>query len=160
MKKASLGEACVSGCLPLVLSSLSLMSVLAGSPSVSLSCTLHWGWSKSIWRRETSLITTPCLQPDLVARSTVVNGFTFGSSGLTLFKGVSLRMESPWEIITGLEYSGSYLPSWLGLSPANLLYREDFPQSTHEVGVTLFQCGVFNATWRHDGARIWKLSRT
>ena len=36
-----------------------------------------------------------------------------------------------WELLRGLGYSGSSLPSWLGLSPANLLYREDFPQSIH-----------------------------
>ena len=160
MRKESPGGACVSGCLPLVSSSLSLMSVLVGSPSVSLSCALHWGWSKSIWRRATSPITTPCRQLDLVARSTMVNGFTFGGSSPTLFKGVGPRMRSPWALIQGLEYSGSSLPSWLGLFPVNLLYREDFSQSRHGVGVTLVQCEVVNATWRLDGVRIWKLSRT
>ena len=65
-----------------------------------------------------------------------------------------------WELIWGLGYSGSSLPSWLGLSPANLLYREDFPQSANGVGVTLFQSGVVSSGWRLDGVRIWKLSRT
>ena len=31
------------------------------------------------------------------------------------------------ELIQGLKYSGSSLTSWLKLSPANLIYREDFP---------------------------------
>ena len=59
--------------------------------------------------------------------------------------------EVAWELLRGLGYSGSPLPSWLGLSPANLLYREDFPQSAS---------GVVSSGWQLDGVRIWKLSRT
>ena len=92
-------------------------------------------------RRRHLLITTPCRQPDLVTSSTVVTGWHSGGSGLTLFKGFSQKMRVARELLRGLGDTGPSLPSWLGLSPANLLYREDFPQSTHGVGVTLFQSG-------------------
>ena len=38
-----------------------------------------------------------------------------------------------WKLIRGLEYSGSSLSSCPSLSLDNLLYREDFPRSTHGV---------------------------
>ena len=41
-----------------------------------------------------------------------------------------------WELIRGLGFSGSSLSSCPSLSLDNLLYREDFPWSTHRVGVT------------------------
>ena len=69
-------------------------------------------------------------------------------------------MGSPESFIRGLGNHWFIPPSCPSLSPANLLYREDFPKSTHGVGVTLIQDGVVNATWQLDGVRIWKLSRT
>ena len=57
-------------------------------------------------------------------------------------------------------YSGSSLPSCPSLSLDNLLYREDFPwstQSRHDLN----SCGVYRPkSWRLEGVRIWKLSRT
>ena len=57
-------------------------------------------------------------------------------------------------------YSGSSLSSYPSLSLDNLLYREDFPWSTqgrHD----LSSCGVIRPkSWRLEGVRIWKLSRT
>ena len=44
---------------------------------------------RTIWRRQLLHITTPWRQPDPMARSTVVNGLTFGGSTLTLFKVVA-----------------------------------------------------------------------
>ena len=81
-------------------------------------------------------------------------------SGLTLFKWFSPRMKVIWELIRGLRYSGSSFPSWLGLSPVNLLYRQDFSKSTHEVGMTFVQSGVVSCIWRLEGVGIWRLSRT
>ena len=46
-----------------------------------------------------------------------------------------------WELLRGLGYSGSSLPSCPSLSLDNLLYREDFPWSAHRVGVTWVQAG-------------------
>ena len=46
-----------------------------------------------------------------------------------------------WELLRGLGYSGSSLPSCPSLSLDNLLYREDFPWSTHRVDVTWVQAG-------------------
>ena len=113
-------------------SSLSLMSVLPESPlSVSVLCSPAEVNLRTVWRRQLLHITTPCRQPDLVASSTVVNRLSFGGSSLTLFKGVGPRMGTPESFIRGLGNTGSFLPSWLGLSPANLFYREDFPQSIH-----------------------------
>ena len=60
-------------------------------------------------------------------------------SGLTLFKGVSPRMRVARELLRGLGDTGSSLPTCPSLSLDNLLYREDFPWSTHRVGVTLVQ---------------------
>ena len=89
----TIGE-CVSGLIPLVSSSLSLMSVLSGSLSVSVLYSPAEVNLRTIWRRQLLHIITPCRQPDLAARSTVINGLTFGDSGLTLFKGVGPRMGS------------------------------------------------------------------
>ena len=47
------------------------------------------------------------------------------------------RVGATWELIRGLRYSGLSFPSCLSLSSANLLYREDFPQSTYRVGMSL-----------------------
>ena len=102
----------VPWCLPLL------------SPSVSLSCALHWGWSKSIWRGVTLPITTPCRQPDLVARTTVVNGSSFGGSSLTLFKGVGPRMGSPesYSGVWGILVHPSP-PGWACLQPTSFIGR-------------------------------------
>ena len=99
--------------------------------SVSVLCSPAEVNLRTVWRRQLLYITTPWRQPDLVASSTVVNGLSFGGSSLTLFKGFGPRMEPPESFIRGLGNPGSSLLSWLGLSPANLLYREDFPQSIH-----------------------------
>ena len=48
-----------------------------------------------------------------------------------LFKGTGAKGGATWELIQELGYSGSSLSSWLSLSLTNLLYREDFPQSTY-----------------------------
>ena len=64
------------------------------------------------------------------------------------------------ELLRGLEDTGSSLPSCPSLSLDNLLYREDFPWSTHGIGVTLVQAGFTGLAWHLEGVRIWKLSRT
>ena len=140
---ASPGGECVSGCVPsgFIKSVLDVSSAWV-SLSVSVLCSPAEVNLRTIWRRQLFHITTPCRQPDLVAGSTVVNGLSFGGSSLTLFKGFGPRMGSPESFTRGLGNTGSSLPSWLGLSPANLLYREDFSQSTHGVGMTLVQDGV------------------
>ena len=51
--------------------------------------------------------------------------------------------EAIWEFIWGFGSSVSSLLSWLGLSPANHLYRKDFPVCIHGVGVTLVQFRVY-----------------
>ena len=125
------------------------MSALSESPSVSLSFALHWGWSKSIWRRATSLITTPCQQPDLVASSTMVNELSFGFSSLTLFKGFGPRM--------GLPESSSRV--W-GVLVHPFPSVQAYLWTTSFVGrISWSTHGVVNATWRLNGVRIWKLSR-
>ena len=63
------------------------------------------------------------------------------------------------ELIRSLGYSGSSLPSCPSLSLNNLLYRDDFPRSTHGVGMTFVQSGVVGCDWRLEGVRIWKLSK-
>ena len=82
--------------------------------------------------RATSLITIPCRQPDLVARTTVVNRLAFGAIACTLFKG-STQEWGRLRATPGFGVFWFILPSWLVLSPANLLYREDFLESTHRV---------------------------
>ena len=69
-------------------------------------------------------------------------------------------MEATWELLRGLGYSGSSLPSCPSLSLDNHLYREDFPWST-QGRRDLSSCGVYRPkSWRLEGVRIWKLSRT
>ena len=65
-----------------------------------------------------------------------------------------------WELIRGFKYSGKPFPPGCILSSANLLYREDFPQSTHGVDVTLLQTGQSALGWLLEGVRVWKLNRT
>ena len=133
MKKASPGGACVSGWIPLISSSLSLMSVLAGFLSVYLSCVLHWGWSKSIWRRATCPITTlTCSQtwwPD--------------PPWSRVIRGILVHPSPPVQAYL-------WTTSFIGrISPVYTWGRRDLGSS-----------GVVNSTWRLDSVRIWKLSRT
>ena len=56
----------------------------------------------------------------------------------------SMGREQGWGYLRaspGFGYSGSSLPSCPSLSLDNLLYRDDFPQSTHGVGMTFVQKG-------------------
>ena len=62
----------------------------------------------------------------------------------------------------GLGYYGSSFSSvGLCLSPVNLLYRENFPNlhtwGRHDLGSIQ---GNQSESWRLEGVRIWKLSRT
>ena len=98
---------------------------------------------RTIWRRQFLHITTPCRQPDLMARSTVVEGLHSGAVASPIQRGWPKDLVT-WELLRGLGYSGSSLPSWLGLSPVNLLYREDFP--------SLYTWG------RHDLDSVWVVS--
>ena len=63
------------------------------------------------------------------------------------------------ELLRGLGDTGSSLPSCPSLSLDNLLYREDFPWST-QGRRGLSSSGVVSGSWRLDGVRFWKLSRT
>ena len=74
-----------------------------------------------------------CRKPNMVPSTTVVQGSHSEDGLFTLFNGRRAVDGTSWELIRGLGYSGSSLPSWLGLSPANLLYCEDFP-SLHTWG--------------------------
>ena len=94
--------------------------------SVSVLCSPFEVNLRTIWRRQLLHITTPCRQPDIVARSTVVNGLLFGGSSLTLFKGIGPRM-GHLRASSGLGNTVSSLLSCPSLSLDNLLYREDFP---------------------------------
>ena len=127
--------------------------------SISVLCSPAEVNLRTIWRRQLLHITTPCQQPDLVSSSTVVNGLSFGAVALLYSKGSA----QGWGLLRASSGFGESLvypsPPDDSLSPANLLYREDFPKSTHGVGVTLIQDKVVNATWQLDGVRIWKLSR-
>ena len=69
-------------------------------------------------------------------------------------------MRVAWELLRGLGDTGSSLPSCPSLSLDNLLYREDFPWST-QGRRDLGSSGVYRPkSWRLEGVRIWKLSRT
>ena len=121
----------VSGLIPLVSSSLSLMPALSGPPQRLCHVLSAEVNLRTVWKWQLLHITTPCRQPDLVASSTVVNGLSFGDSSLTVFKGFGTRMGSPESFIRGLGNTGSSLPSRPSLFLDNLLYREDFLLSTH-----------------------------
>ena len=64
------------------------------------------------------------------------------------------------ELLRGLGDTGSSLPSCPSLSLDNLLYREDFPGLHTQGRRGLNSSGVVSGSWRLDGVRIWKLSRT
>ena len=92
-------------------------------------------------------ISIPCRQPDLgcpvppVIETTMVEGSHSGDSLYYPIQWVKSKDGATWELLRGLGYSGSSLPSCPSLSLDNLLYREDFPWSTHRVGVTWVQAG-------------------
>ena len=71
----------------------------------------------------------------------VVEGWHSGDSLYYPIQEVESKDGATWELIRGFGYSGSSLPSCPSLSLDNLLYREDFPWSTHRVGVTWVQAG-------------------
>ena len=83
----------------------------------------------------------PCRQPDLGVQYHPWSKVHSGDSLYYPIQWVEIKDGATWELIRGLGYSGSFLPSWLGLSPANLLYREDFLWSAHRIGVTLVHAG-------------------
>ena len=90
----------------------------------------------------TSLISTPYRQPHPMSSTTVVQGYS-GSSVHTLFKGLGPQDEVTRELIWGLGYSGSSLPSCPSLSSDNLLYKEDFSLAwLHRGRRGLVQSGV------------------
>ena len=69
------------------------------------------------------------------------------------------RLMVIWELILGLGYFGSFLLSWLGLSSANLLYREDFLLSVRS------RSDLVSSRWSALGlplgsVRVRKLRRT
>ena len=75
----------------------------------------------------------------------VVGGSILRTASLPYSMGKAVKDKDTWELILGLRYSGSSLPSWLGLYPANLLYRVDFSVCIHGVGMTLFQIRVVSS---------------
>ena len=79
----------------------------------------------------------------------------------TPFNGWRAVDGATWELIRGLGYSGSSLPSLLGLYSVNILYREDFPQSAYWSRRNFSSIlGSQSESWRIEGVRFWKLSRT
>ena len=106
------------------------------------------------------------LHPLLAARPgcpvpPVVEGSIRRTASLLHSMGKAVKDEDTWELIRGLRYSGSSLPSWLSLYPANLLYRVYF-LSLHTWG----RCdlgsiqGCQFCCLRLEGVRFWKLTRT
>ena len=109
----------------------------------------------------TSPTSVPCRQPDLPSSTTCGWRLTFGDSLYYSIQLVESKDGTTWELISDLGYSRSSLLSCPSLSLDNLLYREDFPRSTHGVGMTWVHAGVVRPkSWRLEGVRIWKLSRT
>ena len=78
-------------------------------------------------------ISVLCRQPDL--------GVQYHPWSKVCIQWVESKDGATWELLRGLGYSGSSLPTCPSLSLDNLLYREDFPWSAHRVGVTLVQAG-------------------
>ena len=66
---------------------------------------------------------------------------SFGDSLYYPIQWVESKDGATRELIRGLGYSGSSLPSCPSLSLDNLLCMEDFPWSTHGVGMTWVQSG-------------------
>ena len=71
----------------------------------------------------------------------VVEGWHSGDSLYYPIQLVDSKDRATWELLWGFGHSSSFLPSCPSLSLNNLLYREDFPRSTHGVGMT----------WVHEG---------
>ena len=70
-------------------------------------------------------------------------------------------MGSSESFIRGLGNTGSSLPSCPSLSLDNLLYREDFPLVCTQGRRDISSSWVYRPkSWRLEGVRIWKLSRT
>ena len=100
-----------------------------------------------VLRSPLELIIMPLLRwqllssPSLVGSQTWVSSttrgrrLTFGGQPLYPIQWVESKDGATWELIRGLRYSGSSLPSCPSLSLDNLLYSEDFPWSAHRVGV-------------------------
>ena len=88
-------------------------------------------------------ISSPSLAGSQTWVSSTTRGrrLTFGDSLYYPIQWVESKDGATWELIRGLGYSGSSLPSCPSLSLDNLLYREDFPWSAHRVGVTWVQAG-------------------
>ena len=66
----------------------------------------------------------------------VVEGWHSGDSLNYPIQWVKIKNGATWELIWGLGYSGLSLPSCPCISLDNLIYREDFPRSTHGIGIT------------------------
>ena len=106
-------------------------------PSPSLACSQTWVSSTTRGRR-----------------------LTLGDSLYYPIQWIESKDGATWELLRGLGYSGSSLPSCPSLSLDNLLYREDFPVYTRG-GRDHSSCGVVRSkSWRLEDVRIWKLSRT
>ena len=86
-----------------------------------------------------------CLVPS------VVEGWHSWGSDFTLFNELR-AVGGPPENKSGFGYSGPSLPSWLSLSSAKLLYREDFPVWIHGVDMALVQFRVVSL--RADGKKV------
>ena len=79
------------------------------------------------------LLQSPSLVGSQTWMSSTTNGrrLTFRGQSLYPIQWVEQQGWAHLRATPGLGYSGSSLPSWLGLSPVNLHYREDFSQSVH-----------------------------
>ena len=147
---------------PPVSSCLYMESVWFSSPFQSLCFVLSSGIKHNA-SASGRLLSSPTLADSQIWVSSTTRGrrLTFGTAPSHHSMGMNAVDRVTWELIRGLGYSGSSLPSWLGLSPANLLYREDFSQSAYmdrryfgSVQGSQFCC------WRLEGVRFWKFSRT
>ena len=78
------------------------------------------------------LLPSPSLAGSQTWVSSTTRGrrLTFGDSLFYPIQWVESKDGTTWELLRGLEYSGSSLPFCPSLSLDNLLYREDFPWST------------------------------
>ena len=83
------------------------------------------------------LLTSPSLAGSQTWVSITTRGrrLTFGDSLYSPIQWVESKDGVTWELIRGLGHSGSSLSSCPSLSLDNLLFREDFPWSTHGVGI-------------------------
>ena len=128
----------------------SLLSFLC--PLQSLFYALSSGVSHNTTARiAASPISVPYRQPDLSVQYHQCSKVDIRGQPLLPHSMGREQGWATWELIRGLEYSGSSLPSCPSLSLDNLLYREDFPWSTYGV--------VRHKSWRLECVMIWKLSR-